>query len=232
MRAKDLSDKAQRESDRAYQRVKDAQNRAEKVREDARKEYEERIKAQEEARHAKVQEHGTKSTFTALFAANAIFTVALAIIMLWDRRSVLTECGAWFVTRGKGIAAFFCWGGWLYMGMAHGMESWKWPHPLCFILAVVFLLLIVAALIGGIGFLLIKLHRVIENIKAEYLGNEIFKGAISVDIALILFYICLWAYGPLKAAFHLNIFSLWLIFSIVGVLIWNGPEVVRGLKNG
>lgn len=224
------SDDAKREAGSALYKAQQDRARAEQAREDTRKEAEERRKAEAEAKHAKVQEYGTKSRFTALFAANEIFTAALAFFMLYDRRGVLVECGKWFADRGKGIAAFFRWWGWLYMSMAHGMEGWKWSVPLCFILAVVFLLIIIAALIGGIGFCLIKLHEVFENIKAEYLGNELFKGSISVSIALILFFACLWFYAPIKAAFHLNIFSLWLIFSIIGVLVWNAPEIVRGLK--
>jgi hypothetical protein len=224
------SDKSDKQAaDRLWQ-AQAAEKRTQEAEERRKAEAEERRKAEAEAKHAKVQEYGTKSRFTALFAANEIFTAALAFFMLYDRRSVLVECGKWFADRGKGIAVFFRWWGWLYMSMAHGMEGWKWSVPLCFILAVVFLLLIIAALIGGIGFCLIKLHEVIENIKSEYLGNELFKGSISVSIALILFFVCLWFYAPIKAAFHLNIFSLWLIFSIIGVLIWNSPEIVRGLK--
>jgi hypothetical protein len=227
-----MSDEADRRAADRLRQAQAAQKRTDEAEERRRAEAEERHKAEAEAKHAKVQECGTKSRFTALFAANEIFTAALAFLMLYDRRSVLTECGKWFAARGKGIAAFFRWWGWIYMSMAHGMEGWKWPVPLCFILAVVFLLLIIAVLTGGIGFGLIKLHEVIENIKAEYLGNELFKGSISVSIALILFFVCLWFYAPIKSVFHLNIFSLWLIFAAVGVLIWNAPEIVRGLKNG
>lgn len=229
--AKTLSDKALREAQQERARAERANENARTQREAAQKEAEERRKAEGEAKDAKVQEYCTKSRFTALYAATEIFTAALALFMLYDRRSVLVECGTWFVDRGKNIAAFFGWWGWLYMSMAHGMEGWKWPVPLCFILAVVFLLLIIAALIGGIGFGLVKLHEVIENIQAEYLGDELFKGSISVSIALILFFACLWFYTPIKGFFHLNIFSLWLIFSAVGLLIWNAPEIVRGLKN-
>lgn len=229
MRAKAMSDESDKRAADRLRQAQAAQKRTEEAEERRRAEAEERRKAEAEAKHAKVQEYSTKSRFTAFFVANEIFTAALAFFMLYDRRSVLAECGKWFADRGKNIAAFFGWWGWLYMSMAHGMEGWKWPVPLCFILAVVFLLLIIAALIGGIGFGLIKLHGVIENIQTEY-DDGLFKGAISVSIALILFFVCLWFYAPLKAVFHLNIFSLWLIFAAVGVLIWNSPEIVRGVR--
>lgn len=57
----------------------------------------------------------------------------------------------------------------------------------------------------------------------------LFKSVISVGIAIGLFIGCLCFYETIKKLFsYLNIFSIWLQFASVGLIIWNG----RDLKNG
>jgi hypothetical protein len=232
-----IAKEAKESADDALQEAQYDRVRAERANENARKEHEaaqeeanNRRESESKARNAEYAAKGTKDTFRSLFISNTIFTAVLAFFQLYGHRNVLTECGKWFTDRGKGIAAFFHWWGWLYMSIAHGMEGWKWYVPLCFILTTIVFLLIVAVL--GILLVLVLgiMADILHNIACEY-ENGLFKGAVSVDIALILFFVCLWFYAPIKAALHLNIFSLWLIFSAVGILVWNAPEIKRGAEN-
>lgn len=223
------ADNASQEKQQELARAERANENARKEHEAAQKEAENRREAEDKARNAESAAKDTKNIFKSLFISNVIFTAALTLFQLYDKRSVLAECGKWFADRGKGIAAFFHWWGWLYMSIAYGMEGWKWYVPLCFILTTIVFLLIVAVL----GVLLILVFgivtEILHNISCEY-ENGLFKAAVSVDIALILFFVCLWFYAPIKAALHLNIFSLWLIFSTIGILIWNVPEIKRGIE--
>jgi cation transport ATPase len=229
--AKVLGDNALQEAQQERARAERSNENARKEREAAQEEAKNRREAEKKTKEAENSARDTKDTFKNLFIGNAIFTAALAFFQFYDQRSVLAECGKWFAAGGKSIGAFFRWWGWLYMSIAHGMESWKWYAPVCFILSTLICIFIAVVLLLLFLRLLIKLGDVLHSIACEY-DNGLFKAAISVDIALILFFICLWFYPPIKAVFHLNIFSSWLIFAAVGVLIWNAPEIVRGLKNG
>jgi len=224
-----MSDKAKQEAGVALYQAKQERDRAEKAREEANKEAKERREAEDKARKAEYEADGTKTTFRSLFIGNIIFAAALAFFQLYDHRSVLVECGKWFADRGKSIAGFVLWLKSIYMGIAHGFVSFKWPVPLCFILTILIFIFIAAALFLLFRWLFFKIAKRVSDILYEY-DNGLFKSAVSADIALILFFVCMWFYTPIKAALRLNIFSLWLIFAIVGVLIWNAPEIVRGLK--
>lgn len=227
--AKAMSDNALEEAQQERERAYRANENARKEREAAQEEAKNRCEAENKANTAKRVVEDTKNTFKSLFIGNSIFTAALAIFMIYDRKSVLSECGKWFCDRGNDIAAFFRWWGWLYMSIAKGMESLKWPVAICFILSVLVVLIIIAVLILILRWLIPHVWDKLLNIQTEYM-NGLFKGAISLDIAFILFFCCLWFYAPIKSVFHLNIFSLWLIFSAIGVAIWNAPEIVGGLR--
>jgi len=217
--------RAQQEQDKA----KRAEERRRREEEEKQKEIQNRREAEKKQQQAETTSWSVKNTFKTLFIANAIFTGALAFFMLYDRRSVLWECGKWFTDRGKGIAGFASWVKDCFLGMAHGMAGWKWPLPVCYGLTGIVFLLIAAALVLLFMWLFRKLSDLKSEISSEYI-SPLFKGAISADIAIILFFVCLWFYSPIKATMHMNIFSLWLIFALVGVLVWNAPEVIRGTK--
>jgi len=119
-----IAKEAKESADDALQEAQYDRVRAERANENARKEHEaaqeeanNRRESESKARNAEYAAKGTKDTFRSLFISNTIFTAVLAFFQLYGHRNVLTECGKWFTDRGKGIAAFFHWWGWLYMSI-------------------------------------------------------------------------------------------------------------------
>lgn len=80
----------------------------------------------------------------------------------------------------------------------------------------------------GLFFIVKKLIKTIkkfvQDINKAYI-DRLLKLIVSGDIALILFYICLFFYNPIKSIVPFNILSIWLIFSFIGRSLWHVPEI-------
>jgi len=230
--AKALSDKSLQESKKARQRAISEANRAERARQQAEQEEKERYKAQEKARKSEGEKESIKTVYKSLFIGNGALTLVLALLMAYSKRSVLTEVLNWFPDRLDNIKSIALWFKSIYMGAVTLMiEHWKlsaiWGYLITSIVSL--------ALLVGLFFLCRWLFEQISYkkraIKAQY-TDGIFKGVISADIAISLFFICLWFYEPIKSILPFNIFSVWLMLSIIGCAAWNGREIVEGVQRG
>lgn len=228
--AKALSDKSLQESKKARQQAISEANRAEHARKQAKQEEKERYKAQEKAKKSEGEKESIRTVYKSLFIGNGALTLVLALLMAYSKRSVLTEVLNWFPDRLDNIKNIALWFRSIYMGAVTLMiEHWKLSAVWCYLIAsIVFL-----ALLVGLFFLCRWLFEQIgykkRAIKAQY-TDGIFKGVISADIAISLFFICLWFYEPIKSILHFNIFSVWLLLSIIGCVAWNSKEIVRGVR--
>jgi hypothetical protein len=228
-----INQELSRENDKYSLKVENADRDKNKALNEKSKMNQRRKEAEEKAEKIVGQARAIRSKYLILFYSNVAFCVSLAIIFLSQHGPALMECGKWFIGMGRVIGGLFAWLAGLYTKIDGGIiHSWGLPVSVSLILTTILFL----SVVGVIGFLLFRVgqlgHRLFTNIKSEY-HDRLFKAAVSVDIAVILFFICLWAYAPLKAAFGggTNIFTIWLLFSVAGVLIWNGPEIVGGLKS-
>lgn len=230
--AQALSDKSLQEAKKARQRATSEVDRAESARQQAEKEEQERYKAQEKARKAEGEKESAKTAYKSLFIGNGALTLVLALLMAYSKRSVLTEVLNWFPDRLDNIKSIALWFKSIYMGAVTLMsEHWKLSAVWGYLIASIVSL----ALLVGLFFLCRWLFEQIgykkRAIKAQY-TDGLFKGVISADIAIALFFICLWFYEPIKSLISLNIFSVWLLLSIIGCAAWNGREIVGGVQRG
>src|SRR5665648_1025519 len=224
--AKALSDKSLQESEKARQQAISEANRAEHARKQAEQE------EQERARKSEGEKESMKTVYKSLFIGNGALTLVLALLMTYSKRSVLTEVLNWLPDRLDNIKSIALWSKSIYMGAVTLMiEHWKLSAVWCYVIASIVSL----ALLVGLFFLCRWLFEQIgykkRAIKAQY-TDGIFKGVISADIAISLFFICLWFYEPIKSILPFNIFSVWLMLSIIGCAAWNGREIVGGVQRG
>jgi len=214
--AKALSDKALQEAKRARQQ--------------AEQEEQKRYKAQEKARKAEEQAQDTKMTYKSLFIGNGIVTLTFALLMAYSKRSVFIEMLKWFPDRLDTIKHSALWFKGIYMGaIALMIEHWKLSAVGCYAIASIVSLVLLVGLFFLCRWLFREINYRIYAIQAGY-TDGLFKGVVSADIAISLFFICLWFYEPIKSMLPLNIFSVWLLLSIIGCVAWNSKEIVRGVR--
>lgn len=227
-KAKSMSDKALQEAERAKKDAKTYYENAERARQQARQEEEERRKAENKARSAVNASIQSKMTYKSLFMGNMIFTLVLAFFVAYGKRGVLQEMGKWFPARWHDLVGVFKGLQSLFMALAKFPPA-KWGIGA--IWGYVFAVVVSLALLVGLFFLLRwvkeKIGGLWWNIKLQY-HDGTFKAIVSADIALAMLYVCLFFYESLKKLLPLNILSIWLILSFVGVMIWNAKEIIGG----
>jgi hypothetical protein len=202
---------------------------------DAKREKEEkaRLGAEEKAKRAKWSEEATKSRYMALFIGIVIFTIVIAILNAYSRRSVLVECGAWFVDRFDGLVSILSWIKSTYIACAEYFSGLFGIHAAWgLIIAIVIYLIVVAAGVVGIVVALVFLLGKIDSIREQYILYGEYKAMITASIAISLFYVCLFCYDAIKSAVSLNIFTVWLLMSLISSVLINLKEIVGGLKRG
>lgn len=227
-KAVDLRDRALQEAERAAERARRDEARAreaEQRRADAdRKQYE----AEQATRQAQDSTRRAQTRYKSLFIGQLIFTVVLAALMAWSKRSVFSELGMWWADRagdvviaGRGIGKAFMW-------MAALLGHWGVPGAWPYVIAAA----VSTGLLVGLFFLCRRLWAAlivaVGRVRKQY-RDGVWKAVITVDIALGLFYICLWFYEPLRSVWPFNIFSLWLLLAAIGSIAWNLPEIKRGV---
>ena len=228
--AKALSDKSLQESKKARQRAISEADRAEIARQQAKQEEQERYKAQEKARKAEAEKESIKAVYKSLFIGNGTLTLVFALLMTYSKRSVLTEVLNWFPDRLDNIKGITQWFKGIYMGAVTLMsEHWKLSAVWGYLIASIVSLALLVGLFYLCRWLLREIKYEIYAIQTEY-TDGIFKGVISADIVISLFFICLWFYEPIKSLIPVNIFSVWLMLSIIGCAAWNSKEIVRGVR--
>ncbi len=223
-----MATNAKKQTEQALKQAQYDKQRAEQALAKAKQDADERYKAQEKARNIERATERSKMTYKSLFMGNMIFTLVLAFFVAYGKRGVLQEMGKWFPSRWNDLKGVFKGLQSLFMELA------KFPPAKFDIGAVwgyVFAVVVSIALLVGLSFLLRWVKEKIDglwwNIKLQY-HDGTFKAVVSADIALAMLYVCLFFYEGLKNLLPLNILSIWLILSVIGVLIWNAKEIIGG----
>ena len=171
-----------------------------------------------------------KNRYKVFFIGVSILTITLAVMNAYSHRSVLTECGQWFVDRGRGLLSLTIWGSSLFTGLA-GYFTKRVPiEALGYVIAgVVFI-----AGIAGIGYVVCSLYCVLvklfKKVRKEY-KDSTYKIIVTVSIAVSLFYVCLFFYEPIKSVVSFNILSVWLLLSLIGAIVVNLQEIIVGFAS-
>lgn len=227
-----MSDRAVEIAKMEKERAEAARSRAQRADEAKKAEEKKRREAEQWAQTAKGSERRTKERYTALFYGISIFTVTLAVLTAYSRSSVLAECGRWFSDRGGNLISFFVWLGEAYQTLADNFATLFDGSQ---IVAHGLSIIILGAVAAGIGIGGVILARWIvvkaRAIREEY-EDGTFKGILTASIAISLFYVCLFLYEPIKSVLPLNIFSVWLLLSIIGAGVVNWKEIKGGVERG
>jgi len=228
-KALDLSDKDKRRAEQALKQAHNETERAKQAREQARIDSQERYRAEEQARKVKQATEHSKMTYKSFFIGQMIFTLALAYFVAYSKRSVLKEMKLWFPSRWQNIKSFASWITIRYMAAIKLIQvKWdieNWAHLIVIIIS----LILLVALFFIVRFLIIKIVKFISSVRFSA-EDIILKDIISGDIILISLYICLFFYEPIKNIIPINIFSIWLIFSFLGIGLWNVFEIKQAIK--
>lgn len=228
--AKALAGKALQEAERAKKDAKTYYESAERARQQARQEEEERRKAENIARKAESASEQSRMTYKSLFMGNMVFTLVLAFFMAYGKRGVLSEMGKWFPARWHDLTGIFKGLGSLFMALASFPPTkWHIGDVWGYVFAVVVSLAVGAGVFFLCRWLKDKISSFWWDLKLQYMDGT-FKAVMSADIVLIMLYVCLFFYDGLTKALPLNILSVWLILSLIGVLAWNGRELVGAFR--
>lgn len=222
---------AQRDRQRADRASADAyQARQEKTTADQK-----RWEAEDKVKIARGGELRTQRRYAALFLGIGIFTVAIAVMELIQRRAALVECGAWFAARASGLKTLFLSLKTLFLTVAawiSGILPEIFPAFSGYVLAGLVAVVVIGVVVGLLVALWqSKISEIISYTKMAYYDG-VFKAILTVAVAVALFYICLFFAEPIMAALPLNIFSVWLIAALISTLIINARELVEGVKRG
>jgi len=207
-----------------------ARGQAKKETEKAEKADIKRREAEKKIAEAEKREKRTTEKYKTLFVGQMIFISTVALIWLTAQYNALIECGGWFVNRGKSLWKIFLWCSTVTENTAVSMNNGGVPIVLAYVIVGVVLGGILLGLLFLLRFLFRKARELAEYIGKMYGKNATFKAVISADIALGLFFVCITFSEPLTAAIPLNIFSMWIISSVIGVALWNAQEIRQGVE--
>lgn len=230
--AKAMSDKALKETQQERWKAESAAARAEAERRSAQTEQQNRREAEEKARRAEGDAYGTKMTYKSLFIGQMVFCLAMAFFVAYGKRGVLSEMGKWFPSRWNDFKG-------LLMGFKNAffglvdvpITNWHLTAVWGYIFAIVVSIMVVVVLFFLFCWLKDKISDFWWNVKRQYMDGT-FKMVISADIALVMLYVCLFFHDRLTKALPFNILSIWLILTLVWLFVWNGKEIIGGVKRG
>jgi hypothetical protein len=231
--AKAMSDKALDESRRERQRAERALDEAARAEARQKKEALRRYEAECATRTAKEGESLTKNRYRALFTGIVIFTVTLAVLTAYSRRNVFGECGKWFADRMGNLLSFLSWLKSSFEGLS-GFFSGSFPNlhiALCHAAAGVVFAMGIVGLYFAFRWIFSVIRIKTWAVKEEYADGE-YKAILTGSAAISLFYVCLFLYEPIKRIVPLNIFSVWLLLSLIGAAAVNLKEIAGGFGYG
>lgn len=228
--ARAMSDKALNQATKEREAADRARAKAYEANEEMKRESEKRAEAQEKVRIARGGELLTQARYRALFAGVGIFTVVLAILTAYEKRNIFPECGAWFADRGANIKAIGLWFRDTFMGAVTLMgDKWSLSAVWCYVIVGIVSLILTATLFLFFSYIFYKIGELLQSIQRQY-DDGVLKAILSGAIAISLLYVCLYLYEPIKSLVPLNILSVWLILSLMGGLLVNLPEIIKGVK--
>jgi len=227
--AETTSANALAKAEQERQRAKYEKEQTRIANEEQRHEAQKRQEAEKKAKSAIASESDTKRRYTALFNGIMIITISLAILMAYSRHSIFAECGKWFSDRADNIRAITSWINTTYLSIAEIFSGI--PAVLCYIISVMIMLagtaVVIMMFVSVCGHF--KVGTRVMSILGEY--DDGIKAIITVSVSISLFYVCLFMYEPIKNIIPSNIFSTWLWMSLIGTIVINGKEIIRGIKD-
>ena len=227
--AKALSDRANQQAQQALRQAQNEAERAKQAQEQARIDSQERYNAQQKAKEIERATERSKMTYKSLFIGQMIFTMALAFFVAYSKRGTLLEMVKWFPARWNNIKSFASWIAMRYMAAIHLIQG-KWEvGNWAFLIVTVISLGLLVGLFFIVRYLIIKIKDFLQDVRRNCLDTT-FKDIVSGDIALISLYIVLFFADPIKRVIPLNILSLWLILSFIGIVGWHMTELIETIK--
>ena len=186
---------------------------------------EERRKAQREAEsYQKAQK-----LLTSGFSAVAIICTVWVIRELSQNRRVLAEMGGWFVSRWENILWILATLKSFFFIVKNGLVQHMNDRAAVLLTVCVFLLilglLLFLAILGikkGIGS--------IQTLLGCYDENGVLKAVLSVTFSLAALLICVYLPESVRMKLPVNIFTVWLILSLISTVLVNLKEIIKALK--
>ncbi len=186
---------------------------------------EERKKAQREAEsYQKAQK-----LLTSGFSAAAIICAVWVIRELSQNRSVLAEMGGWFVSRWENILWILATVKSFFFIVKNGLVQHINDRAAALLTICVFLLIL-----GLLLFLaIIGIKKGLETIRTLlgcYDENGGLKAVLSVAFSLAALLICIYLPETVRMKLPVNIFTVWLILSLISTVLVNLKEIMKAWK--
>lgn len=195
---------------------------AKKTTEKAETEKEKRLIAEQTAQSATKTAFYTELKYKTLFMGNFAFTILIAILNIITHRAVFLELGDWFVNRWNNIL-------WLINGIVacyKGLVSligewWSLAVAWYYVIASVGYIGIAVGLFFLFRYLLPKLKRFSDTISKK----SIVEKTILIDVIVGFLFICIFFAEYITAIIPINIFSIWLIISVISCMICSFTKI-------
>lgn len=180
---------------------------------------------------------GKLSILKSLFVGNLLMVTILIFFQTRTKGAIFQECGEWFNARANDLYHSLQWlKDGFFMGLYSAIKGKLHVGEVGGgLLTVLVILLIVGGIVALFSVNRWKLKEIARNFRMSYTVQDdsykLLKLVVSVDIAIGFFIACTNFYEPFKKLMHgMNIFSIWLTFTAVALLLWNGNDIIRGFR--
>ena len=215
---RNAADKAETTASDAADREKSEKQRRIETERKNEEERHERLKAQDLSIKAESQIKRTQDKYRCTFIGIAILTMTLAVLIAYDRRSIFTECGQWFIDRwenivqiGKSLHDLYLTGFGLISGKLPDLAI-EWHYILTSVAAfllTIFVLILFRLLHSHTW----KVRRFFSRKIRDALRNEL-RVIICISVSICLFYCCVFFRERIACILPMNIMTIWLILSV------------------
>jgi len=219
--ARNLKYEASSDRDKAYYLKKEAneiQNENDKLKKE--------VQDIQEATERRLQMHRRANV--------VIWVVFIAMLTgtLVEHSAVLRECGQWFADRFESVKAICSGIAKAYTSIVAYIEALGASIAIGHIVAIVICLVAVVALVALFKWLIVPcVVKLYENISQEYYNVDTdIRFTVCIAVICVLSVLCLFAYNFIKAYVSLNIFSVWLLLSLISTLLLNIRQIIDGIK--
>lgn len=176
-------------------------------------------------------QHELKRTlrlYTGLFTIMSVISLAIAITSIVGHSDAILECGRWFADRLGNLHTLFSTlkNEYMMVFTFTGNVFTKLAPLWCYVITSVISLAVAVGLFFLFCWVISMIIEKLSEIKRRYKDGRL-KAIISGSVAISLFYVCLYLYEQIKSIIPLNIFSVWLILSLIGVILVNFKEIMK-----
>lgn len=185
-----------------------------------------RLKAEEDSKKAK---HLQKLCAVGLIAPDSLFII-FVIQQLHRNQNILLEMGQWFVNRWGNILWIMAKLKSFFLILKNGLMQHMNDKAAVLLTVCIFLLIL-----GTLLFLaFIGIKKGIDGLKTLfycYDENGVLKAILSVTFSLVTLLICVYLPETVRARLSVNIFTVWLVLSLITVVLVNLKEIIIALKD-